>query len=67
MSPARTSAPPPRKRYRARVEGGGYYRKTLSLPAELVRRIDAHLRTRPGLTMSAFISDEIERVLQERA
>jgi hypothetical protein len=63
MSATRTPAPPPLKRYRARVEGGGYCRKTLSLPAELVRRIEAHLAANPGLTMSAFVSDEIDRVL----
>jgi hypothetical protein len=36
---------------------GGYVRKTVSLPAELVKRIDGHLETIPGLTLSAFISD----------
>jgi hypothetical protein len=49
------------KRYRARIEGG-YRRKTLSLPTELVRWIEAQLSTKPGLTISAFVSDELERV-----
>ena len=55
-----TQAPPP-KRYRARVEGG-YRRTTLSLPKELVRWIDGQLSAKPGLTISAFVSDELDRV-----
>jgi hypothetical protein len=35
---------------------GGYVRKTVSLPAELVDRIEVHLADTPGLTLSAFIS-----------
>jgi len=35
---------------------GGYVRKTVSLPAELVERIEVHLSDSPGLTLSAFIS-----------
>jgi hypothetical protein len=47
------------KRYRARIKGG-YRRTTYSIPEELARRVDAHLRTKPGLTASAFVSEAIE-------
>lgn len=49
------------KHYRARIEGG-YRRKTLSLPTDLVKWIEARLATKPGLTISAFVSEELERV-----
>lgn len=43
-------------RNRAPIDGG-YVRKTVSLPAELVERIENHLSDTPGLTLSAFISE----------
>ena len=42
-------------RNRASIDGG-YARKTVSLPAELAKRIEEHLAATPGLTMSSFIS-----------
>jgi hypothetical protein len=52
-------------RNRAPIDGG-YARKTISLPTELVTRIEAHLKETPGLTMSAFMSfageDRIVRI-----
>jgi len=45
---------------------GGYSRKTVSLPTDLVKRIEIHLANTPGLTLSAFISiageDKIQRI-----
>jgi hypothetical protein len=49
----------PMKRYRARIKGG-YRRTTVSIPEDLARRVDAHLRARPGLTLSAFASEVLD-------
>lgn len=46
-------------RLRAPIEGG-YVRKTVSLPARLVRQIDVLLNAEPGLSMSAFITRAAE-------
>lgn len=43
-------------RNRAPVNGG-YVRKTISMPAELFKRIETYLGKTPGLTLSAFMSD----------
>lgn len=52
-------------RNRASIDGG-YIRKTMSLPTELVQRIEEHLAETPGLTMSSFMSiageDKIGRI-----
>lgn len=57
-------------RNRAPIDGG-YVRKTVSLPAELVKRIDDHLDKTPGLTLSAFISnagdDRITKIEKRKA
>ncbi len=45
---------------------GGYDRKTLSLPSSLVRRINAHLKTMPGSTISAFMTIAAEELLERR-
>jgi len=46
-------------RVRAQIEGG-YTRKTLSLPTDLVDRIENKLKESPGLTISAFMTDAAE-------
>lgn len=51
------------QRYRARVRGGGYRRTTVSLPDELYKRMGEHLKTRPGLTVSAFVSEAVAEAL----
>jgi len=53
------------KRYRARIKGG-YRRTTLSIPEDLARRVDAHLRARPSLTLSAFASEVLAAALAPR-
>lgn len=35
---------------------GGYARKTVSLPAEQVDRIEVYLKRVPGLTISSFLT-----------
>jgi hypothetical protein len=54
-------------RYRARVKGGGYRRTTVSLPTDLYQRMTARLRTRPGLTVSAFVSEVLQAALDRAA
>jgi hypothetical protein len=49
-------------RSRAPIKGG-YTRKTLSLPTDLVEEIEGKLEETPGLTMSAFMTDAADRVL----
>lgn len=49
-------------RSRASIEGG-YSRKTISLPSELVERIEEYLQESPGLTMSAFMTEAAEKRL----
>lgn len=52
-------------RLRGRIRGG-YTRKTLSLPAALVKRIEKHLaRSEPEVTMSAFITKAAEQKLRQ--
>jgi hypothetical protein len=46
-------------RNRAPVDGG-YVRKTLSLPASLVDRIEAVRAEEPGLTMSSLMTKAAE-------
>ena len=46
-------------RSRAPIDGG-YSRKTLSLPTDLVEKIEAKLEETPGLTMSAFMTSAAE-------
>lgn len=43
---------------------GGYTRKTVSLPSELVKRIDEHVATVPGLTISVVLTDAAEAHLK---
>lgn len=50
-------------RPRASVRGG-YARKTVSLPARLVARLEKHLRKNEGLTMSALITEAAEKYLR---
>jgi len=50
-------------RARASVTGG-YTRKTVSLPAALVVKIDGYLKKTPGLTMSAFLTAAAEGHLE---
>jgi hypothetical protein len=45
--------------------GGGYVRKTLSLPSDLVAEIDHHLVDSPGLTMSSFMTTAGEDLLKK--
>lgn len=52
------------RRARASV-GGGYARKTLSLPRELVASIEGHLETTPGLTISSFMTAAAEDLLKK--
>jgi hypothetical protein len=49
-------------RVRAQITGG-YTRKTLSLPTDLVDRIEAKLEETPGLTISAFMTEAAENKL----
>lgn len=49
-------------RVRAQIDGG-YTRKTLSLPTDLVARIEAKLKETPGLTISAFMTEAAESKL----
>ncbi len=42
---------------------GGYVPKTISLPKQLADRLDRFLEARPGLTLSALISDACESFL----
>ena len=51
-------------RLRASVEGG-YARKTLSLPRQLVERIERYLATKPGLTISAFMTTVAENKINQ--
>jgi hypothetical protein len=44
---------------------GGYTRKTLSLPTNLVERIDEHLEVTPGSTISAFLTVAGEDLLKK--
>lgn len=46
-------------RTRAPVDGG-YARKTVSLPQDLVDRIEEHLSESPGLTLSTFMTEAAE-------
>lgn len=39
----------------------GYARKTISLPQSLANRLQSYLDDSPGLTMSAFITELIEK------
>jgi hypothetical protein len=52
-------------RSRAKI-AGGYARKTVSLPTELVVDIDKYLAKNPGLTMSAFMTSAGEELLKKR-
>jgi len=49
-------------RVRAQIDGG-YTRKTLSLPTDLVDRIEDRLKETPGLTISAFMTEAAESKL----
>jgi hypothetical protein len=49
-------------RSRAPIEGG-YTRKTLSLPTDLVDKIEEKLKETPGLTMSSFMTEAAEKLL----
>ena len=49
-------------RVRAPIKGG-YTRKTLSLPADLVDEIESKLEETPGLTMSAFMTEAANKLL----
>ena len=46
-------------RPRAPVEGG-YARKTISLPQDLVDKIEERLSESPGLTLSTFMTEAAE-------
>ena len=46
-------------RTRAPIDGG-YARKTVSLPQALVNRIEKHLRKKPGMTLSVFMTTAAE-------
>ena len=52
-------------RSRASIDGG-YTRKTVSLPTDLVGRIEAFLDDNPGLTISAFLTEAAEKKLNPR-
>lgn len=65
LLPDTDRAHPPR--YRARVRGGGYRRTTVSLPDELFKRVGEHIKTRPGLTVSAFVSEALTAALNSTA
>ena len=49
-------------RSRAPIEGG-YTRKTLSLPTDLVDEIEEKLKEAPGLTMSSFMTEAAKLML----
>ena len=49
-------------RSRAPIEGG-YTRKTLSLPSDLVDKIEEKLKETPGRTMSSFMTDAANNLL----
>lgn len=50
-------------RSRAPVDGG-YVRKTVSLPSGQFGKVEAYLKKSPGLTLSAFVTDAIDRELE---
>ena len=51
-------------RSRAQIDGG-YVRKTVSLPAGVATEIANHLLTRPGVTMSLFVTEACESMLKK--
>jgi hypothetical protein len=46
---------------------GGYVRKTVSLPASLVQRIEHALEGNPGMTISAFLSISAEAMVDQNS
>lgn len=55
-----------RKRHRASITGG-YRRATVTIPDELFRRAQAYVIAKPGLTMSAYVSEILDRAVQTQA
>lgn len=52
-------------RSRGTVEGG-YVRKTISLPKNLLDNLEAHLEKHPGDTLSKLLSDAGEEFLRQQ-
>ena len=48
------------RRHRTLASGGGCVRKTVSLPAGLVKQAEDFVSLNAGLTFSAFVSDALE-------
>jgi len=62
-TPHEPSVEPPRSpRYRARNRGT-YRRTTACLPNDVFARMKEHIKTRPGLTVSAYVSDVLAAAL----
>jgi hypothetical protein len=53
-------------RYRARNRGA-YRRTTLCLPTDVFARMTEHIKTRPGLTVSAYVSEVLAAALAPAA
>jgi len=47
-------------RHRSLGHAGGCSRKTVSLPADMVKRVEDFLSTNPGMTFSAFVQDALD-------
>lgn len=44
---------------------GGYVRKTISLPSTLAKKIEDHLKSQPGMTISAFLTVAGENLVEQ--
>jgi len=54
------------KRHRAPLKGG-YRRTTVTIPEELAKRVDAQVKAKPGMTVSAYVSDILETAVPPKA
>jgi hypothetical protein len=51
------------KRHRASINGG-YRRATVTIPHDLFRRAQAYVSAKPGLTMSAYVSEVLDQAVR---
>jgi len=54
------------KRHRASIKGG-YRRATVTIPDALYRRAHAYVTATPGLTMSAYVSELLDKAVSNES